>query len=82
MLEVNKNTNLNGVVKVDGQIVIYLNATIDSNNGFGANISRSIANQELYIQNKDAVRADVKKFEDMVYALEDQAPTSIPVVTE
>lgn len=80
MLEVNKSTNLNGVVKVDGQIVIYLNATIDSNNGFGANINRSIANQELYIQNKDAVRADVKKFEDMVYALEDQAST--PVITE
>ena len=80
MLEVNKSTNLNGVVKVDGQIVIYLNATIDSNNGFGANISRSIANQELYIQNKDAVRADVKEFEDMVYTLEDRAST--PVITE
>lgn len=80
MLEVNKSTNLNGVVKVDDQIVIYLNATIDSNNGFGANINKSIVNQELYIQNKDAVRADVKKFKDMVYALEDQAST--PVVTE
>ena len=80
MLDVNKSTNLNGVVKIDGQIVIYLNATIDSNNGFGANINKSIYNQELYMQNKDTVRADVKKFEDMVYALEDQA--SAPVITE
>lgn len=80
MLEVNKSTNLNGVIKVDNQVVIYLNATIDSNNGFGANINRSIANQELYIQNKDTVRADIKEFEDMVYALEDRAST--PVVTE
>lgn len=80
MLEVNKSTNLNGVVKVNNQIVLYLNASIDSNNGFGANINKSIYDQELYIQNKDAVRADVKKFEDMVYALEDRAST--PVVTE
>ena len=77
MLEISKSTNLNGVVKVDGQVVIYLNATIDSNNGVGANINRSISNQELYMNNKEIVRADVKKFEDAVYALEDAVSTEL-----
>ena len=77
MLEISKSTNLNGVVKIDNQVVLYLNATIDSKNGVGANINRSISNQELYMNNKEVVRADVKKFEDAVYALEDAVSTEL-----
>lgn len=77
MLEMSKTINLNGVVKVENEAVLYLNATMASNNGFGANISKSVVNQELYAANKSAVRLDVSKFEEEVYKLEDEAMIEI-----
>lgn len=72
MLELIKNTTLNGVVKIDNKPVIYLNATIDSKNGCGANINKTIANQDLYLTHKEEVRVDVAAFESAIYELEDE----------
>lgn len=77
MLEMSKTINLNATVKIGDEPVLYLNASLASNNGYGANISKSIVNQELYAANKSEVRLDVNKFEDEVYKLEDAAMAEI-----
>ena len=72
MLEVVKNMTLNGVSKIDGQPVAYMNATL-STDGNGSNkINTNIVNRELYNANKEQVRQDIADFDEMVYAQEDE----------
>ena len=59
MLEVNKNITLTGVSKIDGAQVAYMSASISTDGGAGANVNKTITNQELYNTNKVAVRADI-----------------------
>lgn len=72
MLEVNKNITLTGISKIDGVQVAYMSATISSDDGAGANINKSITNQEVYNANKVQVRVDIAGFEEEVYKLEDE----------
>lgn len=72
MLEVNKNITLTGVSKIDGAQVAYMSASISTDGGAGANVNKTITNQELYNTNKVAVRADIAKFEEQVYKVEDE----------
>ena len=72
MLEVNKNITLTGVSKIDGAQVAYMSASISTDGGAGANVNKTITNQELYNTNKVAVRADIAKFEEQVYKQEDE----------
>lgn len=72
MLKVDKNITLNGVSLVNGVQVAWMNATISSDGGAGASVNKSITNQELYNGNKTEVRADITKFEEQVYKLEDE----------
>lgn len=81
MLEMSKKITLDGVVKIQGEPVVYLNASINSSSGYGANINRSIVNQELYLANKTAIRADINEFEDAVYEIEDEV-TATPTQLE
>lgn len=84
MLEVNKNITLTGISKIDGVQVVYMNATISSDGGAGANINKSITNQEVYNANKVQVRADIAGFEEEVYKLEDELlkANSVEALTE
>lgn len=72
MLKVDKNITLNGVSLVNGVQVAWINATISSDGRGGANINKSITNQELYNANRTEVREDFTKFEEQVYKLEDE----------
>lgn len=72
MLEVNKNITLTGISKINGVQVAYMSATISSDGGAGANINKSITNQEVYNANKVKVREDIAGFEEEVYKLEDE----------
>ena len=72
MLEVNKNITLTGISKIDGAQVAYMSASISTDGGAGANVNKTITNQELYNTNKVAVRADIAKFEEQVYKVEDE----------
>ena len=72
MLEVNKNITLTGVSKIDGAQVAYMSASISTDGGAGANVNKTITNQELYNTNKVAVRADIAAFETKVYEVEDE----------
>ena len=72
MLNINKNITLNGVSVVDGVQVAYMSATISSDGGSGANVNKTITNQEVYNANKVTVRADIAEFESKVYEVEDE----------
>ena len=72
MLKVDKNITLNGASLVNGVQVAWMSATISSDGGAGANVNKNITNQELYNTNKAAVRADIAKFEEQVYKVEDE----------
>ena len=48
MLEVVKNMTLNGVSKIDGQPVAYMNATLSTDGNGSNNINTNIVNRELY----------------------------------
>lgn len=75
MLKVNKNITLNGTSEIDGQVVVYMSASISTDGNSNASINKSIANQELYNFNKVTVRADMKMFEEEVYKAEDEVNT-------
>ena len=72
MLTVNKSITLNGSSVIDGVQVAYMNATISTDGGNGANVNKTIANQEVYVTNKVQVRADIAEFEAKVYEVEDE----------
>lgn len=72
MLEINKNISLTGTSVIDGVQVAYMNATISSDGGSGANVNKTITNQEAYNANKVQVRADIAAFEQEVYKVEDE----------
>ena len=71
MLELNKNISLTGTSIIEGVQVAYMNATISSDGG-GANVNKTITNQEVYNANKVQVRADIAAFEQEVYKVEDE----------
>ena len=72
MLRINKTINLNGTSEVEGQVVVYMSASISTDGSTNANINKSIANQELYNTNKVASRKDMAEFEQEVYKVEDE----------
>ena len=72
MLKINKTINLNATSEIDGQVVVYMNASISTDGNTNANINKNITNQELYNANKVQVRADMAEFEQEVYKVEDE----------
>lgn len=71
MLNMTKNVTLNGVISINGEAVVYMNATINTDGGNGANINKTIVNQDLYNKNKESVRLESDQFETEVYNIED-----------
>ena len=72
MLNINKNITLSGTSVIDGVQVAYMSASISTDGGNGANVNKTITNQEVYNANKVAVRADIAEFEAKVYEVEDE----------
>lgn len=72
MLNVSKNITLSGTSVIEGVQVAYMSASISTDGGNGANINKTITNQEVYNANKVAVRADIAEFENKVYEIEDE----------
>lgn len=71
MLKVNKTINLSGTSEVEGQIVVYMSASISTDGTNNANINKNVTNKELYDANKEIIREDMKQFEAEVYKVED-----------
>lgn len=72
MLNTNKNITLSGTSVIDGVQVVYMSASISTDGGNGANVNKTITNQEVYNANKVQVRADIKAFEEEIYKIEDE----------
>lgn len=75
-LTINKSTSLQGQSVIDGQTVIYLSASISTENLGNSSVSQSIKNQELYAANKAACRADIAEFQNAVFEEEDAMMTA------
>ncbi|MDU5106539.1 MULTISPECIES: hypothetical protein [unclassified Clostridium] len=71
MLNTNKSITLSGTSVIDGIQVAYMSATVATDGGNGANVNKTITNQEIYNANKAQVRADIAEFEQEVYKIED-----------
>lgn len=76
MLKTGKTITINGSSVVDGQIVVYMNASLSTDGTSNENINKNIQNQELYSNNKDAVRKDMRDFEDLVFGEQDKLSKS------
>lgn len=76
MLKTNKIITINGNSMVDGQTVVYMNASLSTDGSSNENINKNIQNQELYTSNKEAVRKDMRDFEDLVFAEQDKLSKS------
>lgn len=72
MLNVSKNITLSGTSVIEGVQVAYMSASISTDGGNGANVNKTITNQEVYNANKVDVRADIAEFENKVYEIEDE----------
>lgn len=72
MLDITKSITLNGVSKIDNQVVAYMNATLSTDGNSSNHVNTNIVNRELYNENKVQVRQDIADFDDMVYAVEDE----------
>ena len=70
-LTITKSTSLQGQSIIDGQTVVYLSASISTENLGNTSVSQSIQNQELYAANKAACRADIAEFQNAVFDEED-----------
>jgi len=66
MLTITKTANLTGQSKSGDVVLAFLNATIQSVSG--VTMGRTIPNLELYLANQTEVDADIKAFQDEVFA--------------
>lgn len=71
MLNMTKQIQLTGSSMIEGEQVVFMSATLNSN-GDNASINKSITNKELYDANKSIVRKDMQDFELEVYKIEDE----------
>jgi len=72
MLKVNKNINITGYSIINETQVAYMNASISTDGNSNANVTKTILNQELYSKNREAVRADMISFDEVVHKIEDE----------
>lgn len=77
MLNTNKTININGTSTIEGQVVVYMSASLSTDGSTNENINKNIQNQILYEANKVAVRQDMRNFEDLVYSEQDKLDTSM-----
>lgn len=76
MLKAGRTITINGNSMIDDKIVVYMNATLNTDGSSNENINKNIQNQELYVSNKEAVRKDMRDFEDLVFAEQDKLSKS------
>lgn len=76
MLKTGRTITINGNSMIDDKIVVYMNATLNTDGSSNENINKNIQNQELYVTNKEAVRKDMRDFEDLVFAEQDKLSKS------
>lgn len=82
MLKTTKTISINGNSEIDGQVIVYMSASLSTTGTGSENISKTINNQELYNANKSEVRKDMRDFEDLVYAEQDKLDIGVTKTEE
>ncbi|MGL5153086.1 MAG: hypothetical protein ACRC7N_21205 [Clostridium sp.] len=72
MLNLTKNITLSGESRIDGQQVVYMNASVSTDGSSNANTNKTIINKDLYNANKAQCRKDMEDFDTAVYLIEDE----------
>ena len=70
-LKTNKSISLTGTSTIGDVQVAYLNATIYQEGNGSNTVNKSIKNKARYDANKKEVRADIAKFQQLLYDTED-----------
>lgn len=76
MLKTGRTITINGNSMIDGQLVVYMTASLSTDGTSNENINKNIQNQDLYSNNKESVRKDMRDFEDLVFAEQDKLSKS------
>lgn len=71
-LKSSKSVTLTGTSEIEGQQVVFLTASVTTENAGSSNINQNIQNQDLYRANRVECRKDVEEFQSQVWAIEDQ----------
>lgn len=66
-----ESAQLNSEIRIDGKIVVQMNAIVSSETGTATSYSESITDYELYVANKGACRLKLDEFQERVRAKED-----------
>lgn len=82
MLNTSKSITISGQSIMEGQVVAYMSANLSTDGNTSECISKNIQNQSLYDANKEAVRKDMRDFEDLVYAEQDKLVKTINTTKE
>lgn len=72
MLNTSKSITISGHSIIQGQVVAYMSANLSTDGNTNESLSKNIQNQSLYDSNKEAVRKDMRDFEDLVYEEQDK----------
>ena len=72
MLNINKTITISGTSIIDGQVIVYMSASLSTDGTTQESLSKTVQNQEVYNKNKEAIRKDMRDFEDLVYAEQDK----------
>lgn len=80
MLNTTRTINIDGTSVINGQIVVYMNASLSTDGSTNENINKNISDQSLYELNKAEVRKDMRDFEDLVYAEQDKLDNTVGTI--
>ncbi|MBS6509713.1 MAG: hypothetical protein KH369_16040 [Paraclostridium bifermentans] len=82
MLNTSKSITISGHSIIQDQVVAYMSANLSTDGNTNESLSKNIQNQSLYDSNKEAVRKDMRDFEDLVYEEQDKLVKTINTTKE
>ncbi|WP_413491434.1 hypothetical protein [Brochothrix thermosphacta] len=69
---IDKRIAVTGTVMIGDDVIAVLTANISNEADGLTSVTTSITSKEAYIANKEVVRADIEKFKEAIYEIEDQ----------
>ena len=71
-IRIDKRIAVTGTVMIGDDVIAVLTANISNEADGLTSVTTSITSKEAYIANKEVVRADIEKFKEAIYEIEDQ----------
>ncbi|CAO1610966.1 conserved protein of unknown function [Brochothrix thermosphacta] len=69
---IDKRIAVTGTVMIGDDVIAMLTANISNEADGLTSVTTSITSKGAYIANKEVVRADIEKFKEAIYEIEDQ----------